>query len=186
MIYKTPTLETERLILKRGSQQDYEKVYEYDLTKLRDIDGEFEFVKQNLEKIKGFESYADETENVFDWIIYLKENGEPIGNILADKANKQNNSIEISYNLHPNYWGNGYMPEATIEVMKYLFSTVFDNVICGYSEGNIKSKKVIQKLGFEQYTIIKNSWVKNGNPITDYKFIMSKERYNELYKNKTY
>lgn len=184
MIYKTPRLETERLILKRGIQQDYFKVYEYDLTKLRGIAGEFEFVKQDLEKIEGFESYADETEDVFDWIIYLKENGEPIGNIIADRANKQNNSIEISYNLHPNYWGNGYIPEATVEVMRYLFENEFDNIVCGYSEGNIKSKKVIEKIGFEPYKVIKNSWIKNGIPITDYKLIMSKEKYNELYKNK--
>ena len=32
-------LETDRLILKPGSLEDYYKVYEYDLLKLRDING---------------------------------------------------------------------------------------------------------------------------------------------------
>lgn len=33
MIYKTPILETDRLILKRGTFPDYVKVYEYDMIK---------------------------------------------------------------------------------------------------------------------------------------------------------
>ena len=58
MKYKTPILQTERLILKRGSYEDFTKVYEYDLTKLRNIAGEFEFVKYDPEKLRGFVTYA--------------------------------------------------------------------------------------------------------------------------------
>lgn len=96
----SPKLETKRLILKRGTYDDYAKVYEYDFGKLRDIAGEFEYVKQDLELIKGYEK---ERENAYDWIIYLKE----------------------------------------------------------------------------------KAWNKNGVDITTYELIMSKERYNELYKEKT-
>lgn len=69
----TPIIETERLILKRGIMEDYVKVYEYDFTKLRDINGEFEYVKQEPKKIIGFDTYADEEENCIDFIIYLKK-----------------------------------------------------------------------------------------------------------------
>ena len=34
MIYETPILYTERLVLKRGTLEDLQKVYEYDMTKL--------------------------------------------------------------------------------------------------------------------------------------------------------
>jgi len=40
MMYETPQLETERLILKRGTYEDYVKVYEYDFTRLRNIAGD--------------------------------------------------------------------------------------------------------------------------------------------------
>lgn len=90
MKYKTPILQTERLILKRGSYEDFTKVYEYDLTKLRNIAGEFEFVKYDPEKLRGFVTYADEEENVLDFIIYLRENNQPIGNIVYDRYNKDN------------------------------------------------------------------------------------------------
>lgn len=185
MIYKTPLLETERLILKRGIKSDYEKVYEWDLTKLRNIAGEFEYVKTDLSQIEGFDTYADDCDEVFDWIIYLKDNNEPIGNIIADREMKELNSIELSFNLHPNYWQKGYMTEACLSVMNYLFNNGFENIMCGYSEGNDKSKKLNEKLGFELYCIKENAWEKNGVQITDYSNIISKEKFLELYKNKT-
>lgn len=184
MIYKTPELETERLVLKRGTKDDYIKVYEYDFTKLRDIASEFEFVKLKPDAIEGFDTYALEFEEVYDWIIYLKESMIPIGNIVADREIKEIASTELSFNLHPNYWGNGYIKEACIEIMRYLFDNGYDNVMCGYSLGNDKSKRVNEKIGFEQYLIIPDAWVKDGKKITDYKTIMSKERFNELYNNK--
>ncbi|MEG0994603.1 MAG: GNAT family N-acetyltransferase [Bacilli bacterium] len=185
MKYITPVLKTERLILKRGTLEDYQKVYEYDFRKLRNINNEFEMVKQDLEKIKGFDTYADEVDGEFDWIVYLKENEVPIANITADRENKNIKSTELAFNMHPNYWRKGYMSEAIIKVLDFLFEYGFENVTCGYSEGNIKSKNIGEKLGFELNLIIPNAWEKDGVSITDYKAIMSKEKFNELYKPKT-
>jgi [ribosomal protein S5]-alanine N-acetyltransferase len=182
MKYITPQLETERLILKRGAFEDYKKVYEYDFTKLRDIAGEFEFVKQEVSEIVGYDSYADRNEDVFDWIIYLRD-GTPIGNIVADRVDKEINSIEIAFNLHPVYWKKGYMREAIIKTMDYLYNIGFDNILCGYSEGNVKSQKLVEKLGFEFWFMVEGAWTKNGQAINDYKYIMSKDMYNNLYKN---
>lgn len=181
MFFKTPELETERLILKKGTSEDYVKVYEYNLAKLRDICGEFEFVKCDPNFVATFASYSEETEGVYDWIIYLKENMEPIANVVADQYNDELNSLELSFNLHPNHWGNGYMKEAVIEVMDFLFKNGYENVVCGYDEGNKKSKRVQEKIGFEFYKDEENSWQKNGIPITKHVQIMSKERFNELY-----
>ena len=60
MIIYTMPLQTERLILKRGSKDDYYKVYEYDFRKLKNINNEFEFVKQDLSKIDSWVSESDE------------------------------------------------------------------------------------------------------------------------------
>lgn len=184
MFLKTPKLETERLILKKGTSQDFIKVYEYNLAKLRDICGEFEYVKSDPKLIATFANYSEETENVYDWIIYLKETMEPIANIVADRYNSELNGFELSFNLHPNHWGKGYMKEAVIEVMRFLFESGYDNVVSGYDEGNKKSKRVHEKIGFEFYKDEENSWYKNDVPITKHVLIMSKERFNELYNNK--
>ena len=185
MIYKTPNLETERLILRRGNKKDYEIVYEYDFRKLMDINNEFKFVKLDPKFIDGFDTYADECEGVYDWIIYLKDCGKPIANIVADREIKNINSIELSCNLHPNYLGQGYMKEAIIEVMRFLYSNGYDSIMYSYDEGNMKSERLSDKIGFEFYTIEENAWVKDNIPIASYKKIMSKAIFDELYKIRT-
>lgn len=182
--YKTKSIESDRLILSKGTLNDYLSVYEYDFGKLRDIDGEFEYCKNNLAEIeKWFKPTTEEfylkceKNHVFDWVIYLKDSIQPIGNIVADRENMETNGIEISFNLHPNYWGTGYMPETIIVVMNYLFELGFENIIYGYDDGNIKSKKVSEKLGFKEFRIKKSDWVKNGKPIDVYETIMAKEKW---------
>ena len=56
-----------------------------------------------MEDIKGFDTYADEVDGVFDWIVYTKENNIPIANITAERENKEMNSIEITFNIKPRY-----------------------------------------------------------------------------------
>ena len=179
MVYETPIIETERLILKRGNIEDYKKVYEYDFTKLRNINGEYEFIKQDLTKIEGFEEVYPES---YDWIIYIKENLTPIGNITADREIKDINSIELSFNTHPHYWRCGYTKEALKGIISFLFNEGYDNIICCYDEGNIKSKNIAEKLGFTLYEVKEDAWRKNGIPITTYTSIMSKEFYKSKYK----
>ncbi|MBE6542991.1 MAG: GNAT family N-acetyltransferase [Ruminococcaceae bacterium] len=182
MKYTTPMLATERLILKRGTFEDFQKVYEYDFRKLRDICGECEYEKLDPKLIEGFELYADD-EDVLNWILFLKDTNEPIGDLVADRIDHEQNSIEIAYNLHPDYWGHGYMPEAVKEAMKYLFDLGFDSIVCAYDEGNVKSKRVIEKLGFNHYKTVLNSWVKNGIPITSYNYIISKADFENKAQN---
>ena len=182
--YKTKKLETNRLILDKGTLEDYLKVYEYDFGKLRDIDGVFEYEKYDLNEVKSwfscgmkeFYNKAEKDHN-FYWIIYFKSENIPIGDLDACQENLGSNEIEISFNIHPNYWGNGYMVEAIESVLNYLFEIGYDNVICTYSEGNKKSKRVCDKLGFKLYEIEKNARVINDKSIDDYKTIMTKEKW---------
>ncbi|MBE6638282.1 MAG: hypothetical protein E7616_02350 [Ruminococcaceae bacterium] len=60
MKYVTPELSTNRLILKRGTAADFRVVYEYDFRKLRDICGEFTYIKLDPQMIEEFETYVDE------------------------------------------------------------------------------------------------------------------------------
>ena len=185
MKYIIPKLETERLILKQGTYEDYAKVYEYDFTRLRDINGEFEFVKIDPEKIRGFETYALEEDNVLDFIVYLKENNEPIGNITYDRYDSDKKSLEISCNLHPNYWRKGYMTEAILSSMKYVFNNLdIENVIYGYAEENIKSKGLSNKLGFVPYDTHIEHYTRINKDIKSIKTIMSKELFKQLYDSK--
>lgn len=185
MKYITPVLESERLILKKGTYEDYVKVYEYDFTRLRNIDGEFEFVKYDPEKLKGYEKYGEE-DNVLDFIVYLKSNGKPIANILYDRYNSELNSLEVSVNLHPKYWRKGYMTEALLCSMKYIFdNTNISNIMYGYAKDNYKSHGLSDKIGFEYYSKNVEHYIRLDKDIEEIKTIMSKDRFKELYNLKT-
>ena len=190
--YDTIMIETERLVLQKGSIEDFVAVYEYDMTKLRDIAGEFKYEMQDKQEIRNwFDGDADayyqkcaNEDKQMDWIVYLKSTMQPIGNITANRENQEMRACELSYNLHPSFWGQGYMPEALVGVLNHLFEVGYDNIILGWDDGNQKSKRVSEKLGFELFQVVKNSWVKNGIPITGYKSVMNKEKWHNLNKNK--
>ncbi len=157
-------------------------MYEYDLTRLRNIAGEFEFVKYDPEKLYGYETYADEEENVLDFIIYLKDTNYPIGSILFDRYDKDNKSLEIAYNLHPNYWHKGYMTEAVLSAMDYIFNNLdIDNIICGYAEENFKSKGLIEKIGFHFFSEHIEHYTRIDKDVKVINTIMSKEEFNKIY-----
>ena len=181
MNYETKEIRTKNLIMKRGLKEDYMKVYEYDYSKLTGIDGIIKFVKQDLKKIErlfknGINKYFMNIKkaHMFDWIIYL--NDAPIGNILTVSENEKESQIEVSFNLHPNYWGKGYMPEALEGVIEFLYENGYHSVICTYQDDNMKAKRVLNKLGFKPYKILKDSAKREkGNTIDEYKVIMTKE-----------
>lgn len=183
MSYETIELETKHLIMKRGEKEDFCKVYEYDFSKLKNVDGICMLVKQDKEKIEalfkgGIKKYYSKIKkaHMFDWIIYFEN--EPIGNILTGEESLNEKKIEVSFNVHPSYWGNGYMPEALSCVMEYLYSLGYDNILCTYADGNIKAKRVLDKLGYKAYEIIKDSFTsENNNLVDEYKVIMTKEEW---------
>jgi len=58
--------------------------------------------------------------------------------------------IEIIYLLDPKYWGKGYATEAGNEVIQYAFNSLQVNkLMARVRTNNSKSKKVMDKLGFE-------------------------------------
>ena len=58
-------------------------------------------------------------------------------------------AVEIGFALAKDRWGNGFMPEAVTAVTERLFSSLgYGAVVCGYYEGNERSKRVQEKCGF--------------------------------------
>jgi len=57
---------------------------------------------------------------------------------------------EIGYVLSKDYWGQGLMPEAVRAVIRWLFDEVkLDFITVGHFTGNDRSRRVIEKCGFE-------------------------------------
>ena len=142
-------LETERLILRPWEETDVEECYKYAKDPrvgpiagwpVHTSEGDSRQVIRNVLMVP--ETYA----------IVLKETGLPIGSIGLhhnDLAVKEDEA-ELGYWLGVEYWGQGFMPEAARELLRHAFLDLnLVRIWCGYYDGNDKSKRVQEKLGFK-------------------------------------
>ena len=57
---------------------------------------------------------------------------------------------ELGFWLGKHFWGRGIMPEASRELLRHAFEELgMKKVWCGYYDGNTKSMRVQEKLGFK-------------------------------------
>lgn len=141
-------LQTERLILRPWDEADAEELYLYAKDpRVGPIAGwpVHTSVENSRRVIRDFLSGSE------TYAIVLRETGLPIGSIGlhgADLAQKEDES-ELGYWLGVPYWGRGLVPEAAAELLRHAFEDLnLSRVWCGYYEGNAKSKRVQEKLGF--------------------------------------
>ena len=148
-------LETERLILRPWRESDAEDLYEY--AKDPDVGPPagwppHESVESSRQIIGMFLSAPD------TYAVCLK-NGKAIGSIglkhkgQTDMTDRED-ECELGYCIGKPFWGQGLIPEAAEELLRYAFEELGMRAVwCGYYEGNEKSHRVQQKLGFVyQYT----------------------------------
>ena len=141
-------LETERLILRPWCDDDAPDLYIY--ASDPDIGPPAGWpphtsVENSLEIIRTVLS-APET-----YAVCLKESGKPIGSIGFHRNDlaEDDDEYELGYWIGKPYWGQGLIPEASREMLRYAFEDLGMNRIwCGYYDGNEKSRRVQEKLGF--------------------------------------
>ncbi|MBQ8160702.1 MAG: GNAT family N-acetyltransferase [Clostridia bacterium] len=144
-------LRTERLILRRWEDADAEDLFEYakdpDVGPIagwpphKDVGESRDIIRRVL---CGREAYA----------VCLKEDGKAIGAIEL-KLNghtdmtERDDECEMGYWLGKPFWGQGIMPEAAREMLRHAFEDLgMTTVWCGFYEGNNKSRRVQEKVGF--------------------------------------
>lgn len=149
----TVTLETERLILRRFTAADAEHAFKNwtsseNVTKFlrweahHDISVTREYIDMLLKEYEKPQAY--------EWIIVLKELGEPIGSMGAVALNERAQSVEIGYCIGEEFWRRGYTSEALLAVIRFFFEEVGTNRV--YSEHdprNPNSGKVMTKCGMK-------------------------------------
>lgn len=84
----------------------------------------------------------------YNWIIVLKETGEPIGSIDVVHIYDNTDTAEIGYCIGRKWWNNGITTEAFRAVIKYLFEEIgFNQVRAAHAVKNPASGKVMEKCG---------------------------------------
>lgn len=145
-------IETLNLILRPWRESDAEALFKYASDeRIGPAAGwpAHKSAQESLEVIRGVLS-APQT-----YAITLKKGGiadEAIGSIgLVDcRCPDFEEEREIGYWLGVPFWGHGLMPEAVEAMLDNCFDWLGCNrVWCGHYEGNGKSKRVIEKCGFD-------------------------------------
>ena len=141
-------LQTQRLILRPWNDGDAEECYRYAKDpRVGPAAGwpPHKSVEESRRIIRDMLSVPE------TYAIVLKETGLPVGSIglkRNDLASKDDEA-ELGYWIGVPYWGRGLVPEAARELLRHAFEDLkLERVWCGYYEGNERSKRVQEKLGF--------------------------------------
>ncbi len=145
-------IETERLILREFNINDVPDVFEYASNEL-------------VGPAAGWKPHesVDESQGIVeDFIksgtiaVTLKDTSKVIGSIgfhdtSVSKLMKCLKGLELGYILGADFWGRGYMTEAVRAAVEHRFSeSGLDIIWCGYFDGNERSRRVQDKLGFRE------------------------------------
>lgn len=143
-------LETERLILRPWRAEDAEELYRYasDPAVGPPAGWPPHTSVENSRELIGSVLSAPHT-----FAVCLKDN-RAIGSIglktgEATDMTERADECELGYWIGRPFWGRGLIPEAAREILRYAFEELGMRAVwCGYYEGNEKSRRVQQKLGF--------------------------------------
>ena len=146
-------IETERLILRAWKETDAEDFYEY-----AKVDGVGQMAgwlpHKDIEESRTILGIFIRDKKTF--AIELKENGKVIGSLGLEEREGEpevpegSMGREIGYAIGKPYWGRGLVPEAVKAVIDYCFKELdFDWLTCGHFVRNDRSRRVVEKCGFQ-------------------------------------
>ena len=148
--------ETERLILRGWLPDDLDDLYEYAQNPDAGVMQGWKPHESKEESLAALNTFIADDER---WAIVFKENGKTIGSIkLSPDTNRgRYNARYVSYVLSADYWGKGCMPEALSRIIRYAFEDMrLDLLSAFHYPHNTRSKRVLEKCGFQYETTVKN------------------------------
>ncbi|MBP2098513.1 GNAT family N-acetyltransferase [Enterococcus rivorum] len=171
-------LETERLWLRPVTLEDAEDMFEY-ASDEETVAYVFPLNQELAETRKNIAAYFM-NEPLGKYGIELKETNKFIGTV--DLRVDEVNAIgEIGYTLNKAFWGQGYMPEATKELLRLCFEELnLMRVFAIHDEENLKSGRVMEKVGMTIEGVTPNARICKGKVVTDVTRGLTKEKWLEL------
>ena len=175
--------ETERLILRPWNEADAVDLYEY----ARDPEvgpaagwPVHTSVENSREIITAVLSTAE------TYAVCLKDN-RAIGSVglklgEATDMTDGEDECELGYWIGKPFWGQGLIPEAAEVLLSRAFDELKMNAVwCGYYDGNVKSRRVQDKLGFVYHHTTEGLFLPLLNETrTGHVMVMTRERWNAL------
>jgi len=148
-----PTLETERLILRDFTMADWDALNA--LLSDPEVVRFMHFVRWDEAQRRAWlaqivEEAQDPRRESYNWAIHLHADGALIGWFGIGESDHTIGTYEREYGyaLKREFWGQGYMPEATRAIIGYEFTTLRTRrIIAECDTRNAASARVMQKCG---------------------------------------
>lgn len=157
-----PQLNTQRLVLRKLEVSDAEEMFEYSSRPEASQYANWEphtsveYTKEFLRWLK----WQYRFHKVKTWGITLKNGGKLIGTVSFVKIDKETTSAEIGYTVSSAFWGNGYATEAVQKLLEFGFLELgFQRIFAKVVKENVKSSRVLERLGFTYEGTLRNSMV---------------------------
>jgi len=147
---KIPTLETERLILRRIMPSDAEDVYSYssDPAVSHQLLWHPHTSRQQTRDYLKLVDKKYKQGQFWDFGVVIKEDLRFIGTVGFTSFDFYNNSAEIGYVLSSLYWGRGLAAEAARAVITFGFEVLgLNRIEARFTVENARSRRVLKKCG---------------------------------------
>ena len=146
-------IETQRLLLRgwENTQQDAEDMYAYARYAKVGRPAGWKYHASIEDSRKILRMFLEEGDC---FAIVSRETGRVIGSLglhepKAMDVDDLRRGLEVGYVLNPDYWGKGLMTEAVRAVTDWVFcNTDVEVLYCGHFTFNDRSRRVIEKCGF--------------------------------------
>ena len=166
----TQTIETPRLVLRKAQMEDAQPMFrnwasDPEVTKFLTWPA-YETAETAYPILElWIKSY--EEPNFYQWMIELKEIGEPIGSISVVNQDDSVAKAEIGYCIGREWWHRGIMTEAVNAVIRFLFAEIgMNRVEAKHDRNNPRSGDVMKKCGM-QYEGTPRASSRNNQGICD-------------------
>lgn len=160
----TPTLETERLILRKFSENDIEALFLI----LKDVEvNRFLpwYPVKNMEETKEFYKERFVLKYIqpqgYAYAICLKQDNFPIGYIKVDMEEHH----DFGYGLRKEFWHRGYTTEAGKAVIELIRKDGLPYITATHDKNNPRSGNVMKKVGMKYCYSYEEQWQPKNFPV---------------------
>ena len=165
MIDEIPTLETERLVLRRLCLDDAQDMFDYasDPEVARYVPWDYHTsIEDSIDYLRSVEEKYESGETL-DWGIVYKQNSRLIGSCGYPVWNKRNHWAEVGYVVSREYWNKGIVSEALKEIVTFGFENMDLNLIyASCMVENLASERVMLKMGMKFEGILRERLLVEG------------------------
>ena len=181
-MFSMPTLETERLILRRIAMRDAKDIFAYSKdpevarhvlwTAQKDVGEARDYCRFMMKRYRS--------DLPASWGIVEKRTGTLVGTIGYMDYSEDNATVEVGYSLARWLWNGGYMTEALRRVIAYTFEAMDVNRIEAQHElTNPASGRVMEKCGMRREGELRQRLYNKGHFVDVALYAILREDYRQ-------